>query len=68
MRFRYAVYIYLIGQPAIVRYRNVRKDALSFGRQRFKDHGVYKVKVWDLEISRPVPNVETHKALILHLV
>lgn len=42
--------------------------ALGFARRQFKLAGVYKVKVWDIRLGNPVPNVENHAAMILHLV
>jgi hypothetical protein len=43
-------------------------NAFYFARDVFKLPEVYKVKVWDLRISEPVPNVADHPALLLHLV
>jgi len=43
-------------------------NAIYFAKDQFNRDVVYKVKVWDLRIGKPVLNVQTHPALILHLV
>jgi hypothetical protein len=43
-------------------------NAFYYAEDQFKKPEVYKIKVWDLRISDPVPNVEDHPALLLHLV
>lgn len=45
-----------------------KEKAIKFAKFVFKHPQIYKVKVWDLRISEPVLNVETHPALVLHLV
>lgn len=42
--------------------------ALGYAKRQFRLPGVYKVKVWDLRLGKPVQNVDKHPAMILHLV
>lgn len=41
------------------------RAACDFARKQFKREDVYKVKVW---AGAPVPNVDEHPYLILHLI
>lgn len=61
---RFTVYVYTIN-GVDKRSFFKRSIAIRFAQRKFEDGGVYKVKVWN---GDPVPNVDTHDRLILHLV